>query len=364
MLPLIRIDPGTGNIGNQMFQYMLAIALQQHRPDAKIIGYNMPMWGLSGPGPVPARPISLSLATHRIPFADMAAMIRQHNDFEIVLKGVNFRHMAYRNHLALFRSIFRGETTEPSHGPNEIVINVRLGDIARAGHPNYIPLPLSFYHRVLTETGFKPIFMGQIGDDPYTQALREQFPSGKFLPSMGPIADFNFIRNAVNIVPAISTFSWLATWFSERAERIYFPIAGLYHPKQRSDIDLLPLHDRRYRFYQSDLGSWKLSDLPSLIERPYKFELATPAQLKRRFPHLGTDGCQRVPTRWSRFQDRYRRKRAQGLGIVAKAMQNSVYAKINHFGEGWRPRNHAYWPPVAVEPALLPGRKLTPPPPV
>ena len=47
----------------------------------------------------------------------------------------------------------------------------------------------------------------------------------------------------------ISTFAWMAAWLSN-ASTIFLPVYGLFNPNQFPDHDLLPLGDRRYRFYE------------------------------------------------------------------------------------------------------------------
>jgi hypothetical protein len=62
------------------------------------------------------------------------------------------------------------------------------------------------------------------------------------------VADFACIRASHNIVPAISTFSWLAAWLSDAA-RVFMPVLGLFHPLQAPATHLLPLDDARFTFF-------------------------------------------------------------------------------------------------------------------
>ena len=56
------------------------------------------------------------------------------------------------------------------------------------------------------------------------------------------------LRRSKNIIPAISTFSWLAAWLSD-ADTIYYPLSGFLNPIQSEDVNLFPRGDRRYRLY-------------------------------------------------------------------------------------------------------------------
>jgi hypothetical protein len=133
-------------------------------------------------------------------------------------------------------------------GPDELLCNIRQGDILDGHHPDYVLIPIGFYADLIEETGLAPVFMGQLEDTPYMRLLRARFPHARFLPSRGATVDFERIRRARNIVPSISTFAWLAAWLSE-ANRIFLPVLGLLHPAQNRGVDLLPLGDKRYRFY-------------------------------------------------------------------------------------------------------------------
>ena len=69
------------------------------------------------------------------------------------------------------------------------------------------------------------------------------FRDARFLPSEGAGDRFRTHPSPPgNIVPAISTFSWLAAWLSE-ADRVFLPVLGLLNPAQNRAVDLLPLDD-------------------------------------------------------------------------------------------------------------------------
>jgi hypothetical protein len=113
---------------------------------------------------------------------------------------------------------------------------------------HYPLLPIAFYADLIEQTGLQPVFMGQLGDDPYCTALRSRFPGAIFLPTRGPLGDFETIRNSRHVVVSVSTFAWLAAWLSD-ADTIFQPLAGFFSPGQRPDIDLLALDDDRYRYF-------------------------------------------------------------------------------------------------------------------
>lgn len=131
----------------------------------------------------------------------------------------------------------------------EIVFHVRAGDIIGGVHKDYWPLPISYIRRIVNETALDPVFVGELGNDYYSNALVEMFPQARFICNSST-SDFETIRNAKNIGLSISTFSWLSAWLSKTATTIHVPVFGLLNPNQRPDINLLPLTDRRFLFHQ------------------------------------------------------------------------------------------------------------------
>jgi hypothetical protein len=91
--------------------------------------------------------------------------------------------------------------------------------------------------------------MGQIGDNAYCDALRAAFPRAEFLPSRGALGDFETLRRSVNVVPAVSTFSWLACWLSRSARNIFMPMTGLFNPLHSREHDFTPTDDPRFKFF-------------------------------------------------------------------------------------------------------------------
>jgi hypothetical protein len=242
-----------GNLGNRMIQYMAALALAARTPGARICQIHLPEWGIQIGKLEPASAghgRTEIVTTPAIPLGLLAARLNAGT-----LDRVDLRTYAQRleNFLApaAYRTIFTSPSTPiPSvrpAGPGELLCNIRQGDILDARHPDYVLLPIDFYADLITRTGLSPVFMGQLEDTPYLHALRRRFPNARYVPSQGAAADFAFIRAATHIVPAISTFSWLAAWLSE-AETVHLPVLGLFNPRQAPDTNLLPLEDPRYRF--------------------------------------------------------------------------------------------------------------------
>jgi hypothetical protein len=237
-----------GNMANQMIQHMVALALQARVPGAVLSNVRLPLWGIEHPyltGDFPRTEIVTSAA---VPLDRLAAALR-----ERTLERVDIRTYGQRleNFLPAdaYRCVFRhSDIAMDGAGPGELLCNIRQGDILDGHHPDYVLIPPDFYADLAAETGLSPVFMGQLEDSPYTDALRARFPAARFLASLGPLADFERIRRARFIVPSISTFGWLAAWLSQ-ADQVFLPVLGLLHPLQSPSTQLLPFGDARYRFY-------------------------------------------------------------------------------------------------------------------
>lgn len=244
-----------GGFANRMFEHLSALALVRLIPGAQLTGDALPNWRIRPPR-IPLPPRHIKVEGHRIDLPRLLYLASSG-----LIQGVDVTALGCRMELvgppSRARAIFvEKPLPDPGFEPEDLVISIRGGEILHGVHKDYRPLPPSFYERVITLTGRRPVFLGQIGDDAYSEALRRRFPTARFLPSRGAMEDFAALRQARHLVVAISTFSWLAAWLSQ-AEEIHLPIAGMFHPTQRPEVDLLPVTDPRYRFHLFPVMHWK-----------------------------------------------------------------------------------------------------------
>lgn len=249
-----------GNVGNNMFQYMFCRMLQFKTKDSIVVGYDMPMWNLSRKvtEKLPLEKIIVG-QEHVVDVERLAVFLNSGTDRLVDFSGIVQRLEYYGPH-DLMNSFFNrnDSLSVPQFGSEDLVISVRGSEILSGKvHPGYIPIPLGFYHRVISETHKNPVFVGQIGDDFYSDALRSSFPDARFVPSMGPAIDFEILRSSRHIVLSVSTFAWLAAWMSPDVKTIHMPVLGIYNQNQRPDVDLLPVNDPRYRFYLFPPHVWR-----------------------------------------------------------------------------------------------------------
>lgn len=267
-----------GGLGNRMIRFMLAHRIARELGGWPVVGYDLPEWGMVSPveDPLPGYGFATGPA-HRQDIAAIAARVaaEQANYVEVDSFGQRVEHFAdQRGH---FATIFVGPQGQPI-ADDELAINIRTGDIIDGYHRDYMPLPLAFYHRLLAQTGLRPVFVGQLEDNWYNRQLRAQFPDARYL-SGGPMADFQTMRQARHVVLAVSSFSWLAAWLSDRAETIHMPLAGLFNPAQRRDIDMVPQADPRWHFHAFAPGHFVAdAQQKAILTSRHAFQGAGPQQ--------------------------------------------------------------------------------------
>lgn len=248
-----------GGLGNRMIRYMFAHRLARELGGWPVVGYDMPEWGLVSPAANPFAGTGFSTGWgHVYNVAALATRALAEQVDYIEVEAFAQRCEFFADQRAHFAAVFAGPAGAPI-ADHELAISVRTGDIIDGYHKDYTPLPLAFYHRLLAQTGLAPVFVGQLEDNWYTRALRDQFPHARYL-SADPISDFQTLRGARHVMLAVSSFSWLAAWLSDRAQVIHMPVAGLFNPQQRGDIDLLPVNDPRWHFHQFAPGEFTASD--------------------------------------------------------------------------------------------------------
>ncbi len=245
-MKLIRVSP-MGNMGNRMIQYMAALALAERVPGARVMQIHLPEWGIQ------IAPFEGDIARTEIvtePRLDLEGLAGALNDGSLDCVDIRTYCQHIDNFLDpdFYRHLFPpSPLPEAPGGHDELVCNVRQGDILDAHHPDYVLIPPDFYSELIHCTGLRPVFCGQLEASPYLETIKKRFPEARFVPSLGPVGDFAFLRASHHIVPAISSFSWLAAWLSA-AKRIFMPVLGVFHPLQVRSVNLLPLADPRFSF--------------------------------------------------------------------------------------------------------------------
>ena len=247
-----------GRLGNHILQFVTAQTLAAAVPGLVLHNYSLPAWGLSAGGFRRKQPFVPAITRQDSDLSLIAEMLRSGEMplarlYCMVLQADAWGEVdRFRQMLPLF-----GAKVDTA-GPDEVLLNVRADEILKARHRDYGPIPLGFYTAVLRNTGLKPVFMGQLGDDSYSTLLRQTFPDARFIPSQGVLQDFDAMRRAKHLALSVSTFSWVAAWLSN-AESLHLPVLGMFNPAQRPDIALLPRGDARYHYYGFAPRRWTAS---------------------------------------------------------------------------------------------------------
>jgi hypothetical protein len=245
-LPVVHVST-MGNLANQMIQYMVALSLASRVGRCVLSNVLLHEWNIVHPWV--EGEFRTEIVTDPQPDLErLAAALRDGS-----LQRVDIRTYGQRMENFLAADFYRGVFVHAGPevrgaGADELLCNIRQGDILDGHHPDYVLIPVEFYEEVARATGLRLVFAGQLEDSPYMATLRARFPDARFLPSRGPMVDFERIRRSVNIMPSVSSFGWLAAWLSE-ARQIFLPVLGLLHPLQSRSTNLLPLGDSRVRFY-------------------------------------------------------------------------------------------------------------------
>jgi len=249
-----------GNLGSQMVQLLLAIWVKETAcVPVEIVGYSIPEFELMSALPSDFSKRSLSFRGRHVE----PAMLRRYADYGLIedfrLDRVVMRSTCFPC-VESARKVF-AKRYECTHIPsdNELIINVRGDEILNNRHSGYGPIPLAYYRMLIEETGLKPVFMGQLGADWYSELLRRHFPDAEFLQSGGKMSDFETLRRARNVVLSVSSFSYLGGWLSE-ADTIFLPVLGSFDPRLRPDIDAIPRADKRFRYHLFPQRLWNASD--------------------------------------------------------------------------------------------------------
>jgi hypothetical protein len=240
-----------------MAQLMFARRIQELcRSEVVVFGHKLPEWSLQADLLGTAQRSNLSVGSNLTRADYLAAMINQCRPPAIELDGVVLRVGNYGD-IERCREMFPLKQEEGIQiGKDRLLIHIRAGDVSVPSHGSYGPIPISYYQYLVSKTKLTPVFIGEISQSPYIEALSREFPGAEFVGGGSPFEDFQTIRRAQHIAVSVSSFSWLAAYLST-AENIHVPLAGLLDPRERPDADLLPLSDPRYRFHDVSTGAWK-----------------------------------------------------------------------------------------------------------
>lgn len=271
-----------GRTANGMLQLLAVDVLLEGQEDWTVYGYNVPEFGLEGSKPPRGHRGWPKMNLFRYDVAWLRARIADGTFSRLRLARVVVDYNLLPDR-AKANARFDLDS-KPFHPTTkeDLVIHIRLGDIMTPGtHVGYGPLPIAWYKDIIEKTGLRPVFVGELGSDPYSDAIRRAFPDAVVLEGGSVLHDFNTLRNAHNVALGVSTFSWLAAWMGAKG-RIFYPLLGLLNPQQYSDVNLTPLGDTRYEFHHFPIRKWRADadDIEAVISGPSQAKLVSQAEIK------------------------------------------------------------------------------------
>lgn len=333
-------------LGNRALQYLAAEGIRSHVPGSVIENVKLPEWGLvtsETPLPPPVRSVSLGSLRFWIDVQGLADCLNR-DVIDSVIMDSYAQHIDNFPPRAVAKKLLVPYTAVPEaqgFGPDVLLCNLRGREILNNVHPDYLVLPPQFYMLLEEHTGLKIVFFGQIDDNPYVASLRHAMPRAEFIPGKNATYDFEVIRKSVNIVPCVSTFSWLAAWLSD-AERIILPVAGFMQPAQKctfaqptsagSFLGFLPFGESTYEYvlfpaahavdiWKNPAGFFLMQDrLAKNMKFVSENELKSISALAARF-HV-------LPPLLSGFDPEYYLSRNED---VAESVRNGEYSALQHY---------------------------------
>lgn len=256
-----------GHTANNMIEHMLALYLRSCVPELKIYCDSASFLRLFGlhfeMEPESSRQDSncSKIIINRPGFKvlDLIKVVKSAPNIKVIIEYCHFDHDCYKGLLPSFRQIYGNKSNINGFGGDYLVISIRLGDILNSPiiHPNYPVVPISFYRFLLRKTGLKPVFLGQIGDDPISTALKTEYPHAIFLSGREVILDFECLRRSKNMTVAVSTFSFLAGYLSENTV-LHVPLYGFMNQRDRPDLNYI-VKSPRYHYYEFPSIKWTAS---------------------------------------------------------------------------------------------------------
>ncbi|WP_415469032.1 discoidin domain-containing protein [Acetobacter persici] len=241
-----------------MIQYMLCWKLHKLIPRSRISDICISEFNIQNPpSTIHDNKNTITLYDHTdIHFDSIISYSQQCSNLKIFLSGF-FQKLSFYPSLEECRQLFCSEISlQETFSDDELVINIRCGELV-SGHVSWYPiLPVAFYEHIVEISGLRPVFVGQLDNVLYIEELKKAFPNARYIASKGALYDFQLVRSAKNIAISVSTFSWLAAWLSE-AKNIFYPLAGFLNPALQKAYDQVELFtdfaatdDTRFRFFQ------------------------------------------------------------------------------------------------------------------
>src|SRR5208283_315100 len=196
------IEP-MGNFGNRMLEYMAALAVGRHFPQPLSLNCQLPEIGLEFDRNLHDQLLADEAKNYVVKDRDVTSIstlvenIKKSGATAVVFQGFFQRYELYEKAEFYRDFVFKKQPLDIApFGENDLVINIRAGEILGGGVSWYPLVPVNFYETLISRTKCNPVFLGQIQDCEYIREIQKAFPEARMIPSGGAITDFNRLLHA------------------------------------------------------------------------------------------------------------------------------------------------------------------------
>lgn len=250
-----------GRLGNNIFQYVIGRILAERLNfgiiSSEIIDSLPNINGLKYNEPV------IQYKNHTI---DIEKIVNDSTARKIHLCGYFQRYEYFRDKKELIRSWIKFPQYNQQYPQNnDLVIHLRIGDVFDGPyHEAYAPTPYCYYKSIIENESFKKLYIlcggsfKQTFNNPLVDKITKNF-GGTIIHNNNMYQDFDFLLHSNKLAMSFSTFAWWGAWLSN-AEKIHFPIFGMWHPKTiwKNNNDLYVNNEPRYIYHELyPVNNWK-----------------------------------------------------------------------------------------------------------
>ncbi len=238
-----------GRTGNNLFQLADAFHLAKLNPNIYLSDFEINELGFTLDNLVrDAGNAMLKITAHSPAEAEqlILANLNRGADLVLFLDYLNISPDLAFAEQRFLRSLFERMMVPKTDIPRTI-IHIRAGDvwksyrsIGRPIHPDYFPLPLSFYKKMKESlVGPVEIVSEEGGPDWYLRSVCKITAPVKLHVARDLAEDFQDFLNSNHLILSVSTLSWIASLIGN-AEVIHYPKLGLFDPERRGDLLFRP----------------------------------------------------------------------------------------------------------------------------
>jgi len=258
------------NLGDYFFKYMLAYVLSQEtgvplyfKKDSKSIkpaflsNVNIQYY----PDNYTFSNEVVEVPMHLKDYSVYKNLLKTKNNITLYVPTYSMNIFLYEKYKNIFKELISNKLDVPYFDEDYLVINLRLSTAGK--HRDYTPIPHKFYKKIIEETKLIPVFMGETQDSNIMSCVKTNFPTARIEKhSKNPYYDFELLRQAKNKCISVSSFSFLAAYFSENNTKIHMPVIGMYSPSQRKDLNFINENDKRFIYYTDfpEVLHWRQTD--------------------------------------------------------------------------------------------------------